>query len=296
MFTWMPGPQRGVVALGLMAVNTIFWCVPLFLVALFKLLVPVGTWRRWCSGILNQIAVCWIRMNNLNHRLTAKTRWNVHGLDSLNRLECYMVVANHQSWTDILVLQRVFNRRIPLLKFFIKKELIWFPMLGLAWWALDFPFLKRYSKNFIKKHPHLAGKDLETTRRACEKYKNLPVAVMNFVEGTRFTKAKQDRQKAPFDNLLRARAGGLAFALSSMGGRMKRLIDVTIVYPHQGKKSFWNYLCGNIREIKVQVRQLHITEQLQGDYIGDRDFRKGFQNWLNDLWTEKDQLISQLQS
>jgi 1-acyl-sn-glycerol-3-phosphate acyltransferase len=295
MFTWMPGPQRGVVALGLMAVNTIFWCTLLFIVAFFKLIIPVETWRRWCSCILNRIAVCWIWMNNLNHRLTTKTRWNVNGLDALDRLECYMVVANHQSWADILVLQRVFNRRIPMLKFFLKKELIWFPMLGLAWWALDFPFLKRYSKKIIKKNPHLAGKDLETTRRACEKYKKLPVAVMNFVEGTRFSKAKQIGQQAPFANLLRAKAGGLAFALSSMNGTINRLIDVTIVYP-QGKKSFWNYLCGNIREIKVRVRQLPITQRLQGDYIGDRDFRREFQNWLNDLWTEKDQLITQLQS
>jgi len=296
MFTWMPGLQRGIAALGLMAVNTIFWCIPLFFIAFFKLIVPVETWRSGCSRILNRIAACWIRMNNLNHRLTTKTCWDVSGLDALNRFECYMVVANHQSWTDILVLQRVFNRRIPLLKFFIKKELIWFPMLGLAWWALDFPFLKRYSKKFIRKYPHLAGKDLETTRRACEKYKNLPVAVMNFVEGTRFSEAKQNKQQSPFAHLLRAKAGGLAFALSSMGGRINRLIDVTIVYPHQSKNSFWNYLCGNIREIKVRVRQLPITRRLQGDYMGDRDFRKQFQNWLNDLWTEKDQLIRQLQS
>ena len=216
------------------------------------------------------------------------------GVDALNRYECYMVVANHQSWTDILVLQKVLNGRIPLLKFFLKKELIWFPLLGLAWWALDFPFLKRYSKKFIKRHPHLAGKDLETTRKACEKYKNLPVAVMNFVEGTRFSKAKQNRQQSPFAHLLRAKAGGLAFALSSMNGKINRLIDVTIVYPQKDKKSFWNYLCGNIQEIKVRVRQLPITERLRGDYIGDRNFRKQFQNWLNDLWREKDQLITQL--
>ena len=126
MFTWMSGPQRGIVALGLMAVNTIFWCLLLFIVAFFKLIVPIETWRRWCSCILNRIAVCWIWMNNLNHRLTTKTRWNVNGLDALDRLECYMVVANHQSWADILVLQRVFNRRIPMLKFFLKKELISF--------------------------------------------------------------------------------------------------------------------------------------------------------------------------
>jgi len=33
--------------------------------------------------------------------------------------------------------------------FFIKKELMWVPFLNLAWWSLDFPFLERYSKEYL---------------------------------------------------------------------------------------------------------------------------------------------------
>ncbi len=67
----------------------------------------------------------------------------MQGVDSLHQRGWYLVSSNHQSWVDILVLQRIFHGRIPFLKFFLKQELIWVPVIGLAWWALDFPFMKR---------------------------------------------------------------------------------------------------------------------------------------------------------
>ena len=56
--------------------------------------------------------------------------WDVEGVETLDRSEWYLVLANHQSWVDIAVLQRIFHRKIPFLKFFIKKELLWLPILG----------------------------------------------------------------------------------------------------------------------------------------------------------------------
>jgi 1-acyl-sn-glycerol-3-phosphate acyltransferase len=206
-----------------------------------------------------------------------------------------MVVANHQSWVDILVLQRIFHRKIPFLKFFLKKELLWFPILGQAWWALDFPFMRRHTPGFLKRHPHLRGKDLEITRKACEKFKTIPVSVMNFVEGTRFSEEKHGRLKSPYTHLLRPKAGGLAYTLSAMGRQMDRILDVTIAYP-DGVKSFWRFLCGEVKEIKVRVKALEITPELQGDYFNDREYRIRFQGWLNALWTEKDHCIEGLLS
>src|SRR3546814_9530339 len=113
-----------------------------------------------------------------------------------------------------------FNRRIPLLKFFLKQELIKVPLLGLAWWALDFPFRKRFTRAEIEANPSLKGKDLETTRKACEKFKEMPTSVMNFFEGTRFTQAKHDQQQSPYEFLLKPKAGGTAFALSAMDGKL----------------------------------------------------------------------------
>ena len=197
-------------------------------------------------------------------------------------------MANHQSWVDILVLQKVFNRRIPLLRFFLKRSLFWVPVLGLAWWALDFPFMGRYSRKQIAKNPELGRRDMEVTRRACEKFRDIPVSVMNFVEGTRFTRAKHDSQSSPFRYLLKPKSGGVAFVLDAMGQGLHALLDVTIVYP-KGIPSMLDLMANRVPQVQVLVRQHPIPAELAGgDYQGDRAFRARFQQWMNGLWQEKD--------
>jgi len=293
MFNALPGQVRGVLSLILYALNTVFWCSLLFIMTVAKALVPLESWRRGCSRVLHAIGENWIWMNNLNQKLTGNTHWDIKGAEALDRSDWYLVLSNHQTWVDILVLQRVFNRKIPFLKFFIKRELFWFPVLGQAWWALDFPFIKRYTKKFLQKKPHLRGKDLEITRKACQKFKKIPVSIMNFVEGTRFTNEKHGRQHSSYTHLLKPKAGGIAFVLGAMGDQIHQILDVTIVYP--GKtRSFWALLCGNIREIKVRVRSIPVGSELQGDYINDDSFRKKLQQWLNSLWDEKDRRIEEM--
>ena len=142
---------RGALSLLLYFVNTLFWVTPLYITALLKLAIPVHSFRRLCDILLNGCADNWVRMNNLIQRIFCNIRWHVFGLESLKPRDWYLVVANHQSWVDILVLQNIFHKKIPMLKFFLKKELFWFPIMGQAWWALDFPFMKRYSKEYLRK-------------------------------------------------------------------------------------------------------------------------------------------------
>jgi len=290
MLRLLPAPVRGGLAFFVLVVNTLFWTIPLMVLTIPKLLIPIAPLRRIITDILIRFADGWVWVNNLTQRLINPIHWDVRGLEALERNNWYLVLSNHQSWTDILVLQRIFHRRIPMLKFFLKKELIWVPVIGLAWWALDFPFMKRYSKAFLKKHPHLKGKDIEITRKACEKFRTLPVSVMNFVEGTRFTTEKHQRQQSPYTHLLRPKSGGIAFVLTAMGDQMNQILDVTIAYP-QGAKSFWAYLCGEVREIRVWVESRPISPELIGDYVNDTDFRTRFQAELNRFWTEKDQRL-----
>ena len=273
--------------------NTIFWCTPLFILTIVKFLIPMTKFRSWCSRILTSLATNWVGTNTLNQEFFSKTSLEVQGLQELSLDDKYLVLANHQSWVDILVLQRIFHRKIPFLKFFLKKELIWFPVLGQAWWALDFPFMKRYSKQFLKKKPHLRGKDLEITRKACEKFKTSPISIMNFVEGTRFTTEKHKRQQSPYQSLLKSKAGGVGYVLTSMGDQLNAILDVTIVYP-KGIKSFWAFLCGDIREIKIKVKYMPVTADLLGDYTSDRSYRTRFHRWLNELWKDKDQSIQEM--
>ncbi len=295
MIKLLPGSLRGILSLIFYGLNTFFWTTPLFVVAGIKLLVPVRRVRTICSAVLNFLACRWIGVNNFNQEVFNHIKWDVSGIDDLKKNGWYMVVANHQSWVDILVLQRVFHQKIPFLKFFLKKELFWFPILGLAWWALDFPFMKRFTKSYLKKNPHMKGKDLEITQKACEKFKTIPVSVMNFVEGTRFTRQKRDRQRSPYAHLLRTRAGGVAFVLSAMGKHLNQILDVTIAYP-DGKVTFWEFVTGQIREIRVEVNSHDITQELMGDYSNDMDYRKKFHAWLNTLWQEKDSRLDKMLS
>ena len=293
MQSLIPGPLKGVLSFTGIIVNTIFWVIPIFIIAFLKLIIPFKFWRRPCDACLNWLAGNWIAVNNLNLRLVGGTRWDVRGLKDLKMDAWYLVVANHQSWVDILVLQKIFYRKIPFLKFFLKKELIWVPVLGLAWWALDFPFMKRYSTAFLKRNPHLKGKDIEITKKACRKFETIPVSIMNFIEGTRFTPAKHVRQGSPYRHLLRPKSGGIAFVLSAMGNQISGIVDVAIVYP-QGVGSFWDMICGRIPDIRVQVSLIPITDEIRGDYFNDRAFKRNFQKWLNTRWSEKDQQIDLL--
>lgn len=287
MLSFLPGPVKGSLSFLLIVINTVFWSIPLFTLALVKFLVPLAGPRKVLDAMLNGVARAWINCNNANLALVNDIEWRVEGLTGLERSDWYLVMCNHQSWSDILVLQRVLDGKVPFLKFFLKKELIWVPILGLAWWALDFPFMRRYSKEFLEKNPHLKGKDLETTRKACEKFATNPISVMNFVEGTRFTPAKHKSQGSPYARLLKPKAAGVAFVLGAMGGQIRTILDVTIVYPG-GAGTIWDFLCGRVPEVVVKVKALPVEERVVGDYFGDEIFREGFQSWLNDLWAAKD--------
>lgn len=289
----VPGPLRGGFVLLVYTLNTLFWTILLFPVAFLKWLVPASSCVGFCNRLLHGMANNWISINNLNMRYLNRIRLEVEGVGSLNPEGWYLVVSNHQSWADILVLQKVFHRKIPLLKFFLKKELLWMPFLGVAWWALDFPFMKRYSKQYLEKHPEDAGKDLEITRRACEKFRSVPISVMNFVEGTRFTPGKHHQQGSPYVHLLKAKAGGIAMVIAAMGDKMRHILDVTIAYPG-GNGSFWAFLCGDVTDVRVRVRSLMIGEDLIGDYFVDAAFRERFQQWLANLWAEKDKLLERM--
>ena len=279
-----------------LTINTILWFVPLMLLAISKLLLPIRRARVTITRWLMVLGENWVSGNALILGLYDDARLDVRGISGLNRNGWYLVIANHQTWTDIIVLQTVFNRRIPFLKFFIKQELIWFPLLGMAWWALDMPFMKRYSKSYLAKHPEKKGDDLKATRDACRKFSATPTSVINFVEGTRFSTEKKERRGSSYRNLLPPRAGGIALALSSMGNMFDAILDVTLVYP-DGVITFWDLCCGDHRPVIVDVVRRPVEERLlQGDYANDREYRSVFHRWLGGIWSEKDARIDALRA
>ncbi len=295
MLYYLPAVIKGLLSLFLYIVNTVFLTTPLIFLSFFKLIIPAPKFVTFIDLVLIKIATLWININSMNNRLFCKIEWDVRGLEKLELDEWYLVLCNHQSWVDILVLQTTLNQQIPMLKFFLKKELAWIPFLGLAWWALDFPFMKRYTKKEIERRPNLKGKDLEATKKACEKFKHTPVSVINFVEGTRFTPEKKKRQKNSLTHLLTPKAGGIAFVLGSMGECLHKIIDVTIVYP-EGIPTFWQFICGKVHKITIDFNVLPITNELKGDYFNNPDYKHTFYTWLNALWQNKDKKIKAIQN
>ncbi|MGY6587461.1 MAG: acyltransferase [Wenzhouxiangella sp.] len=279
----------------LLTLNSIIHITPLLIVALLKTVLRFAAFRAAAERTLMAIAASWIDVNSaMMDRLTS-TRITVTGLPQQALDGHFMVLSNHQSWVDIPVLQKVFNRRLPMLRFFLKSQLIWVPILGLAWWALDFPFMKRYSRQQIEKNPALAGRDIEATRKACEKFRHIPVSIVNFAEGTRFRASRHQQQDSSFNHLLKPRAGGTAFVLDAMGETIDTLVDVTLYYPN-GPAELGDLFANRIPEVQVHVRTLPIPDDLKnGDYQNDPAYRARFQAWLNQLWEDKDALLETLQ-
>ncbi|WED43947.1 acyltransferase [Legionella cardiaca] len=289
------GQLHGIIAILILTLTTTLSFIPVLFMGILKLF-PNRRWKLFCTKIVDIIASFWSGINNAYINRTHKIHWDIVGLENLSRKNWYLIIANHQSWLDIVVLQRLFNRKIPVLKFFIKDQLKWVPLLGFAWWAMGCPFMKRYSREYLAKKPHKKGKDLLATRKAIELFKHTPAAVMNFVEGTRFSTQKNQHQKSPYQFLLKPKAGGISFVISTMGQQFTSLLDVTIIYSNK-KHSLWDFLCRRVNAVKVRIRQLPIPSQfLNSSLVENDDAQAEFRDWLNNSWQEKDNLIASLKA
>ena len=286
----------GILTTTLLLLNTVVLICPLLVFALLKLVLP-GRGRDYASWAVMWVAETWSEIDKAIFALCIPTQWDIRGVENLRKDTSYLAVSNHQTWVDIPALIESLNRRTPFFKFFLKKELIWVPLLGLAWWGLDYPFMKRYSKAFLEKHPELKGKDLEITKAACELFKRQPVTVVNYLEGTRFTETKRQEQQSPYRYLLKPKAGGVAFVLAALGEQLDALLDVTIVYPGNQAPGFWALLNGSISRVIIDIQVRELDPALwAGDYENDPEFRQTVQAWVNQLWSAKDQRIELLKA
>jgi 1-acyl-sn-glycerol-3-phosphate acyltransferase len=286
---------RGSIVLLALGLNTIVLTLVLFLCSLAKLLALTESARSHVRRFLARLPVAWIAVNNGIFAVMRITHWDIEVPPGLDRKGCYLVLSNHQSWADVLILQRSFNRRLPFFRFFVKKSLIWLPFLGTAWWALDMPFMQRYSKEQLELHPELKGRDMENARQACEKFRHMPVAMMNFPEGTRFSPTKRASQNSAYRMLLEPHIGGIGQVLYALGDELDGLVDVTILLPgrgHAAPPTLWQLLSGRIDRVVVRARHLPISQTLRGrNFRTDPEFRQELEHWIAQLWREKDELL-----
>jgi 1-acyl-sn-glycerol-3-phosphate acyltransferase len=272
--------------------NLGFWGISIVLLGLVRFVLPFKVIQNTLLSIMHRcyftfsIISVWLikRFNKLDINLSINSE--------LSKDKWYLIIANHLSYLDIILLIEMCAKHTSPPKFFLKKELIWMPFVGLAAWAMDMPFMRRYSQAVIEKHPHLKGKDIEATRKSCEKFIDQPTSVINFVEGTRYTPAKALERKSPFKHLMRPKAGGIAFTMASMGEQFSNVLDVTLCYPDSAHPMN-DMLCGNMTHISIDVKVLAMSDEMIGDYFEDDNFKNTFQSWLNQIWLDKDALIKQ---
>lgn len=273
---------------------TIICSVPIIIAGLIKLLVPIPAVWRSISVFCNFMMYCWCEGLALLLHLNPWLKWDVQGIEGLNKRNWYLLISNHHSWADIVVLCVLFRKHIPMNKYFLKQQLAWVPFIGLACWALDIPFMRRYSRGYLIRHPERRGKDVETTRRSCEKFRVHPTTIVNFVEGSRFTEEKQRQTRSPYNNLLPPKAAGIAMALGVLGSQFDKLLNVTLCYPENNHRPFYDMLSGRLTRIVVRINLEPVAEDLHGDYVNDKNFKRHFQRWLNMLWEEKDRQLTEI--
>jgi 1-acyl-sn-glycerol-3-phosphate acyltransferase len=257
-------------------------------------LLTFGELRRRVIRVLPRLADQWVAGNDLIFDAFLRTRWEIEGLEELRPDQHYLVISNHISWVDIFAVVRAFHDRAPFVRFFLKHTLAWVPFAGQACWALGFPFMRRYSAEYLKHHPEKRGRDLETTRIACRRFRHLPVTILNFVEGTRFSREKHEDQESPYRFLLRPRVGGVAFVLASLSEQLDALYDVTLVYPTRDV-TMWDFLSNKVPWIRIIGRRIDVPDEFRSDAIAERGpAREHFKQWMEEIWRHKDEEIARI--
>jgi 1-acyl-sn-glycerol-3-phosphate acyltransferase len=285
---------KGIIAAAWLAFNSLLVGTSIIVSAAVRKLVPHAGARDRIGAWMDRFIDSWVHNNRFLYRVLGIANAQIQWRDAPPRPDgWYLVIANHQSWSDILVLQDLMADRIPPLKFFVKWELLWLPIIGFSMWLLDFPFLRRYGAEQLARDPSLADVDRRATVAACERFRSHPTSVLIFTEGSRFTKEKHRLQSSPYRHLLTPKIGGTAYVLNALGDRLDRLVDVTLVYP-DGVPTFWDFLCGRSRCIEVEIRSIEIPAAiLSAARRHDDDARAELKTWIGELWQQKDLRIGE---
>nr|WP_269468687.1 acyltransferase [Alteromonas sp. ASW11-130] len=278
----------------LQVVNLAFWGCLIIFFGLIKLALPFPYIQKLLASLMHSflfgfgsVSVSLVRLFN-----EVDVQVDIHG--DLSKQNWYLIMANHLSYLDIILLIEFAAKRIPAPKFFLKKELIWMPFVGLGAWALEMPFMRRYSQTYLQKYPHKKGQDIETTKRYCHKFKTMPTTVINFVEGTRYTDSKHKLKQSCYQHLLPPKAGGIAFTLATMGDLFTNILDISLLYPDNKRHPMYAMLSGQMKRIVIDVNIIPLPEKASGDYFSDESYRQQFQGWLNECWAAKDARIAKI--
>ena len=269
-----------------------FWLIPLSITNIPRIIGNKNL-KIYLGTISNKMSNLAVANITTALKILHKLDWDFRIPKDLNTKTWYIAMSNHQSWADIFILLAAGHKKIPLLKFFMKKELKWIPIIYLVHKTVDMPFLNRHSRAQIEANPELKKVDYENAKKAAKRFSRNPATAFSFAEGTRFSFKKHATQKSPYSNLLKPKIGALAIALSGMP-QVNTLIDFTVVYSSK-KRSTWDFLCGDLSEAKVVAKTYALPSNLKNrSFEEEDDYRKSFQIFVDAIWLEKQQTIKDL--
>lgn len=256
-------------------------------------IIPNKKLKQKLGSISNTMGTATVGAIAISLSLLHQLEWEFEIPENLSINDWYIAMSNHQSWADIFILLIAGHKKIPLLKFFMKKELQWIPIIYLVHKTIDMPFLHRHSPEQIKANPELKKLDFENAKTAAKRFSRNPSTAFSFAEGTRFSQFKHLEQQSPYPNLLKPKVGALSIALSGMP-EVKTLIDFTIVYS-SNKRTAWQFLCGDLNKAKIIAKTYKIPKNLQSyTYENKSEYRKQFQLFIDEIWQKKQSMISEL--
>lgn len=266
---------RAAVCLAAIALNLAFWSVPLLLLLPAK---ASRLTRPRFRRLTNRIYRAAVRADNWLLRHVSGAAWRFDEL-TLDRDRPHIVLANHRSWADVLLVQSVVATRGPILNFLTKREILWVPIFGLIVFAFDFPAVRRRSRPGADPASRRED-DRRRVREAAASLLDSPAAILSFAEGTRFTEAKRKARGGRYARLLPPRAGGLGAMIEALAPGGGTIVDLTLVYA--GPATLWTFLGGAAGPVTIHWEKTPI-EALAPERIPD---------WLNERWRRKDELLA----
>ncbi|MBF0350872.1 MAG: 1-acyl-sn-glycerol-3-phosphate acyltransferase [SAR324 cluster bacterium] len=275
---------KGMIVLSYIMLNLLIASIPLMILVFCKALIPFNPVQRGTYYLMTRLYGIATWIDDLLFWNFLGTELEIRGTIDKSKEETHLIIANHRSWTDILILQSIFNDKTPVLKFLIKKALRYVPFVGWICWAYEYPFIPLKLENG---HPVGQSHAKEKLKQDLTKLKHSPATIVNFAEGTRFTNIKWQKQNSPYSYLLKPKTGGFKIILDEFGNLIHSIYDVTIVYDSLNH-TFWDFLCGNCKKIIVVLQKIPLDD---ASFPPEPYEKEALQQWINKQWQQKDHII-----
>lgn len=205
--------------------------------------------------------------------------------DTLPPRENAIVIVNHQDMSDIFLVMMLAltKERLGDLKFFVKDVLKYVPGVGWGMLFLDCIFVKRNWE---------ADKDKISEVFSKFQAEKIPIWLVSYVEGTRFSKAKMLRSQGYanehslpiLSHVLLPRTKGFVASVQGLHGHVTAIYDLTIAHAG-GVPSLWDIITGRVREFHMRIKRYEI-DTLPED-------PGALTAWLMERFVEKDAWLSE---